>query len=206
MDRVLIAVCSRTMLTLPGVTRLLSAEPELEVVGPARIRAAQVALVVAEEVDVDTREILLRVRRSSPARLLLAVNRLTEADLPWLARTKVAAVLERREVDTPTLVAAIAAARHAPESPERLAAGLRARLAGGAVPAQRARADVPVRLAPRERDLLELLADGYGTAEIARRLRYSERTVKNIVHGLLSRFELRNRTHAVAYLLRAGAL
>jgi DNA-binding NarL/FixJ family response regulator len=38
------------------------------------------------------------------------------------------------------------------------------------------------------------------------KLAYSERTIKNIVHELLERLELRNRAHAVAYAMRVGAL
>ena len=35
---------------------------------------------------------------------------------------------------------------------------------------------------------------------------YSERTVKNIIHDITSRLELRNRTHAVAYAIKAGLI
>jgi len=61
-------------------------------------------------------------------------------------------------------------------------------------------------LSPRETEVLRLLADGFDTGEIARRVAYSDRTVKNILHGLLSRFGLRNRTHVVAYALREGLI
>ena len=64
----------------------------------------------------------------------------------------------------------------------------------------------PARLDERERAVLRLIADGFGTAEIAKRLNYSERTVKNILHRLLSRMHLRNRSHAVAYALGNGLL
>jgi DNA-binding NarL/FixJ family response regulator len=59
-------------------------------------------------------------------------------------------------------------------------------------------------LTDREVRVLKLLADGFDTAEVGRRLFYSERTVKNIVHGITSRLNLRNRTQAVAYALRQG--
>ncbi|MFI7120539.1 LuxR C-terminal-related transcriptional regulator [Amycolatopsis sp. NPDC049868] len=61
-------------------------------------------------------------------------------------------------------------------------------------------------LSPRETEVLRLLAEGFDTGEIARRVAYSDRTVKNILHGLLSRFNLRNRTHVVAYALREGLI
>jgi DNA-binding CsgD family transcriptional regulator len=58
----------------------------------------------------------------------------------------------------------------------------------------------------REVEVLRLIADGMDTLEIAQRLSYSERTVRNIIHALLTRMKLRNRTHAVAYALRNGAI
>ena len=61
-------------------------------------------------------------------------------------------------------------------------------------------------LAPREVEVLRLLADGLDTSEIARKLAYSERTVKNVVHDVTTRLQLRNRSHAVAYALREGLI
>ncbi|MGW2525004.1 helix-turn-helix transcriptional regulator [Streptomyces sp. NPDC001617] len=61
-------------------------------------------------------------------------------------------------------------------------------------------------LQEREVEVLRLLAEGLDTVEIAQRLNYSERTIKNIVSGMLTRLNLRNRSHAVAYAMRCGAL
>jgi len=61
-------------------------------------------------------------------------------------------------------------------------------------------------LSLRETEVIRLLADGLDTAEIAEKLIYSERTVKNVLHNLLSRLNLRNRAHAVAYALRHGLI
>ena len=58
----------------------------------------------------------------------------------------------------------------------------------------------------REVDVLRLLADGESTREIAERMSYSERTVKNIVHGLLVKLECRTRAHAVALASRQGVI
>ena len=61
-------------------------------------------------------------------------------------------------------------------------------------------------LAQREIDVLRLVADGYDTAEIADQLAYSERTVKNVLHDITSRMQLRNRSQAVAYAIREGLI
>ncbi|CAM3830322.1 response regulator transcription factor [Kibdelosporangium persicum] len=61
-------------------------------------------------------------------------------------------------------------------------------------------------LQPREVDVLRLIADGWDTEEIAQELKYSERTVKNVIYNMTARLHLRNRAHAVAYALRAGVI
>ncbi|MGR7000683.1 response regulator transcription factor [Yinghuangia aomiensis] len=61
-------------------------------------------------------------------------------------------------------------------------------------------------LAEREIEVLRLIAEGYETADIATKLSYSERTIKNVLHGIISRLHLRNRAHAVAYALRQGLI
>jgi DNA-binding NarL/FixJ family response regulator len=55
-------------------------------------------------------------------------------------------------------------------------------------------------------EVLRLVADGLDTTEVAGRLCYSERTVKNVLHDVTTRLRLRNRTHAVAYALRHGLI
>jgi DNA-binding NarL/FixJ family response regulator len=61
-------------------------------------------------------------------------------------------------------------------------------------------------LSERETDVLKLVAEGLDTAEVATKLCYSERTVKNVIHDVTTRLCLRNRTHAVAYAVRQGLI
>ena len=61
-------------------------------------------------------------------------------------------------------------------------------------------------LAPRELGVLRLLAEGDDTRDIAVKLSYSERTVKNIVHDLLVKLNCRSRAHAVALATRQGVI
>jgi DNA-binding CsgD family transcriptional regulator len=65
---------------------------------------------------------------------------------------------------------------------------------------------LPAELSHREFDVLRLLADGDSTRDIAKRLSYSERTVKNIVHDVLVKLNCRTRAHAVALAARRGVI
>jgi two-component system nitrate/nitrite response regulator NarL len=69
-----------------------------------------------------------------------------------------------------------------------------------------ARRDAPAleRLTGREREILELIAEGLSNKEIARRLGVRPLTVKNHVHNLLQKLEVRRRGEAAA-LLRGTA-
>ena len=61
-------------------------------------------------------------------------------------------------------------------------------------------------LTEREIQVLRLIADGLDTAEVARELAFSERTIKSILHDVTTRLQLRNRSHAVAYAVREGLI
>ena len=52
--------------------------------------------------------------------------------------------------------------------------------------------------------MLELVADGAGNAEIARRLVLSERTVAHHVTAILRKLDVRNRGEAGAAAVRLG--
>ncbi len=61
-------------------------------------------------------------------------------------------------------------------------------------------------LSTRECEVLRLISEGLTTEEIATYLNYSERSIKNVLHAMTTRLGLRNRAHAVAYAVRAGAI
>jgi DNA-binding CsgD family transcriptional regulator len=61
-------------------------------------------------------------------------------------------------------------------------------------------------LTEREYAVLQMLADGASTREIAERLNYSERTVKNIVRDLLIKLNCKTRAQAVALAARRGVI
>lgn len=57
-------------------------------------------------------------------------------------------------------------------------------------------------LSPREREVLQLLAEGLGVGEISRRLGLSEKTIKAHKHNLMEKLHLNNMVGLVRYALR----
>jgi len=53
-------------------------------------------------------------------------------------------------------------------------------------------------LSSREREVLNLIAQGFSNREIGTQLNISEETVKSQVRAILHKFGARNRAHAVA--------
>jgi DNA-binding NarL/FixJ family response regulator len=68
-----------------------------------------------------------------------------------------------------------------------------------------ARFPVP-RLTDREQRVLGLIAEGYPTREVAEQLSYSERTVKNVLHDIVTKLNVRSRSQAVAHAVRDGLI
>lgn len=64
----------------------------------------------------------------------------------------------------------------------------------------------PPPMEARARQVLELLAEGLSTREIAVRMSYSERTIKKLITTLEERFHARNRAQVVAQAIRRGLI
>ena len=104
--------------------------------------------------------------------------------------------------------------------PEELADAVRKAAAGEAVLHPRvaarvvrelhgARRDAPNvfhELSDREMEVLKLIAEGLGNAEIAGRLYLSEKTIKSHVSNILGKLHLADRTQAAVYAWREGVV
>jgi DNA-binding NarL/FixJ family response regulator len=168
---------------------------------------ADVALVVADEIDADALRSIRSLRRQGAHGVALLVTRLDDRALLAAVEAGVAGVLRRSQATVLNLVSTIqsVAAGEGTLPPDLLA-----RLLDQVGHLQRQvlapRGLTFSGLTERELVVLRLLAEGLDTAEVSGRLFYSERTVKNIIHDVTSRLELRNRTHAVAYAIKQGLI
>ncbi|WP_328604243.1 LuxR C-terminal-related transcriptional regulator [Amycolatopsis sp. NBC_00345] len=197
MDQVRVAAWASDPIALAGLIEHLRSCDEVQVVPGQRRGEAAVLVFAASRVTPDVKAALRAAASETPAAIVLVAGHVEAEELPELAACHVAAVLPREAIAGDKLVKSIVAAATGRESSLRDLLGQAQSLqhaAGGAA------------LSPREVDVLRLMAEGWDTAEIAGKLCYSERTVKNVIYGMTNRLKLRNRPHAVAYALRAGVI
>ena len=207
MEPITVRVHARDPISEAGVASELRARPEVRVVKTLDAEQARVVVVVADSVDDDALTMLRIVQRTGFARAVLVAGHLDDGDLVKAVETGVVGLIRRRDATPDRLVAVISAAASGEGS---VPPDLLGRLLDQVGKLQRhvlgPRGIMFTGLAPREVEVLRLLADGLDTSEIAHKLAYSERTVKNVVHDVTTRLQLRNRSHAVAYALREGLI
>jgi DNA-binding NarL/FixJ family response regulator len=164
-------------------------------------------VVVTDSLDEETTRVMRAIRRGELPRLVLVARTIDESALVTAAEAGAAGLLRRADATPDALVRTIVrVARGEGEVPADLLGQLLEQVGRlqGQVLTPRGLAFTG--LSPREAEVLRLIAEGHETAEIAERMCYSERTVKNVLHDLTSRLQLRNRSHAVAYAVREGLI
>jgi len=204
-ERIEVFVYASDSVSLLGTAGQLRAHAGIMVVDDAEL--ADVAVVVVDRVDAEAVRVIRAAQRQGRARVVVVANELDANSLLDAVEAGACGFLRRCETRPETLVTCV----------ERAVAGdgtvppdLLGRLLDQVGMAQRQvlapRGLSFSNLTKREIEVLRLLADGHNTAEVARELIYSERTVKNVLADVTRRLSLRNRTHAVAYALRQGLI
>lgn len=205
-ERVPVFLAACDPVSRDGIASLLRGQA-VELVDERRLDAGSVGLVVVDEVDGQAAVQVKALRRRGVEGVVVVATRLDDAGLLAAVEAGAQAVLRRVEATSAKLLACI---RAAGAGEGLLPPDLLGRLLGQVGQLQRQvlepRGLTFSGLTEREVQVLRLLADGLDTAEVSRRLFLSERTVKNVVHDITSRLNLRNRTHAVAFALKQGLI
>jgi DNA-binding NarL/FixJ family response regulator len=170
---------------------------------------ADVLLVLAGEVTADTLARVERVQHETPESVLpmvLVAHEFPEQQVLRAIDLGLVSYLNRQEAGFDDIRRAIQEAA-GPREPSAdvqhcLIAQIRAIRDTALAPAGLNLAG----LSAREVEVLRFLSEGLSTKQISAKLSYSERTVKSVVHGVVTRLNLRNRTHAVVHALRTGVI
>ena len=198
-------VHGRDPISQAGVISQLRMRTEIRVVDS--IDQCVVAVLIADEVDETTTRELRSLRKDNHPRLMLVATSVDDAALVAAAEAGVAGLLRRCDATADNLVRTIAkVASGEGEVPPDLLGRLLEQVGRLQRQVLAPRGLTFAGLTPRETQVLRLVADGHDTSEIALAMCYSERTVKNVLHDLTTRLQLRNRTHAVAYAVREGLI
>jgi len=186
-----------------GLRLALSRSPRIRVIGEATDGASAVALTERRRPDVvimdlrmpdmDGLEATEQVLAKAPSTGVLIFTAYGERSLLQRGLESGARGYILKEAPHETLLRAI----------EKVAAGetfvdpgLMAEFVAG-------QADI---LTPREREILQLLADGMSNADVAAKLFISQETVKSHVRHILAKLEADTRTQAVAIALREAMI
>ncbi|GAB2630573.1 response regulator transcription factor [Streptomyces capparidis] len=209
-DRIRVCLLAQDPISEAGVASQLRARPELRMQG-AQEEGEQpeprVVVVVVDAVDEAALRVLRGIQRTDRAPVVLVATSIDDQQLVSAAECGVCGIVRRAEATPERLVQVITTVAR---GDGHLPADLLGRLLG-----QVGRLQDQVLgprglnftgLSAREIEVLRLVAEGYDTADIAIKLSYSERTIKNVLHGVMTRLQLRNRSHAVAYALRQGLI
>lgn len=181
-----------------GLVHTLGHRTEVELIDEPE--AAIVALIAVDALDSVAVQVLRAATQRGCRRIVLIGSSIDDDALMTAVQLGVSGVLRRTEATGDRIVHLVQAAA---AGDGNLPTELMSRLLGQPSSVRR----LPgAGLSDRETQVLRLVADGKDTQEIARELSYSERTVKNVLHDVTSRLQLRNRSHAVAYALREGLI
>jgi DNA-binding NarL/FixJ family response regulator len=186
---------------LPGVEGVADAESVREAWEHPDLFASE--LVLLEVAVAGGHDFVGAVTEATGARVLVCTS--VPSDDAVLAALQAGAVgFLRKDTLTPdALAAAVQAAAGgtgvvAPDLLGNLVRGVTADGANGR-PAL-------ARLTEREQQVLALIAQGHPTREVALELSYSERTVKNVLHDVVTKLNARSRSQAVAHAVREGLI
>ncbi len=190
-----------------GLRNLLNAQGDLEVVGEAGNGQEAVKQAIALQPDVILMDVRMPIMdgvaatgdisRKLPSAKVLVLTTFDDDD--YIARAMQQGAKGYLLKDTPSDEIAVAI-RAVHKGYTQMGPGLLEKMMAN--PSQAQAPAVPElppeieQLTPREREVLQLIAQGYSNREIAETLYIAERTVKNHVNKILGQLGVRDRTQA----------
>jgi DNA-binding NarL/FixJ family response regulator len=210
-----VLVCDDQALIRTGFATIIDAQPDMEIVGECGDGQAAIDLARRLDPDVVVMDVRMPVLDG-----IKATSRLAGAGVEHPVKVLVVTTFNLDEYVYEALRAGASGFLLKDAPPAQLLHGIRTVATGAALlapevtrqlvgryaarirPAGGGPDDLP--LAPREREVLKLIATGLSNSEIAAELVISQETVKTYVSRILTKLDLRDRVQAVVYAYRNG--
>jgi DNA-binding NarL/FixJ family response regulator len=204
-DEITVLIVDDHEVVREGLRLSLSRAPHIRVIGEAADGVSAISLVARRRPDVvimdvrmpgmDGLEATKEIMKQTPGAAVLMFTAFSERSLLARGLESGAKGYILKEAPHETLVRAI----------ERIARD-EGYVDPALMPAFLSGKEQADMLTPREREILQLLADGLSNADVASRLFISQETVKSHVRHILAKLEADTRTHAVAIALRESII
>lgn len=203
-----VTVCVRAAdpLSRAGAVAQLRPRPEVRLLSSEESNPG-VLLLVTDAVDDDVQVQLRRTQRTSETRTVLLVTAIDGQQLLSAAECGIGGIIRRADATPEHLVEVVTSvARGQAHLPGDLLAQFLSEFTRVQQEVLAPRGLYATRLSPREREVLRRLAEGQDTAQIAESLSFSVRTIKNTLQKVMIRYQLPNRTAAVAFAMKEGLI
>jgi len=202
-----IVIVDDHQLVSDGLGMLLGSQPDFEVAGFANAVADVAALTLATDPDVVVMDFHLRdgtgldaavaIRKVQPNARFVFLSR-DDSDSAWLAAIEAGAgaFIHKSRAATDVIEAVRQVGNGASLIPPSMISSLLSRNREAEVRRES--------LSGREREVLQLMSEGWSSREIAEKLVLSPETVKSHVAAILEKLNVSDRTQAAIYAVRNG--
>jgi DNA-binding NarL/FixJ family response regulator len=209
-----VALIEDNRLVREGISALLNQLPDLEVVaGDSSDNTAflmqanpHVVLLDVGLKNGDSLRVAERVRQDLPEAKVIVMDLLpVHEDIVEFVNAGVSGFIMKDATldDLATTIRSVVMGLHV--LPPQMTGSLFSQIARDAVAKGRPEALEAVRMTPREREVINLIAEGLGNKEIAARLHIATHTVKSHVRNVMEKLTLHTRLQIAAYAHRDGA-
>jgi len=196
-----------------GIAAMLAEERDLQVVAAVDSEAAalrqareahpRVVLLDAGLGDHDSHRLVATVKRTAPEARIIVMDVLPmPEDVVEFIRAGASGFIAKDATRDDFLSAVRSVAAGTEVLPSALTGTLFSHIAKRAIGQGGPEVSEAVRMTKREREVLQLIADGLSNKEIANRLHIAANTVKGHVHNILEKLTLHTRLQIAAYARR----
>ena len=203
-----VALIEDNRLVREGITALLSQLPDLKVVAGAssadtavfREAKPQVVLLDLGLQNGDSLRLAVQVKEDFPESKVIVMDLLpVHEDIMDFVNAGVSGFIMKDATvdDLVSTIRSVAAGAHV--LPPQMTSSLFSQIAKDAIAKGRPEVLDSVRMTPREREVINLIAEGLGNKEIASRINVATHTVKSHVRNIMEKLTLHTRLQIAAY-------